>query len=313
MERSLKNQIYVSNINQHITEKDLVDHFGSYGEVIRCHLSKYPNKKNKGFAKLAFADKSTLERILQERHVIKERELKVKVFESNRWTYNKRKVNLGEIPDIFDKEKLTRTFSKYGEIEDVGLERNGSGYVLFKEVESARKVTLYRFFKVGNYDLKILTKKEIDDKYNLHRKKNKAEEIIEGSEDKSIIPRYPSNFYGAFSYDIPEHCQMYPIPHYSSPERNLIKRFWRKNAPGMIYPSNVKNTYNLKNFRTIYGSKKSFSLRTIEKSDLEFMNEISFLNSLNDNEKNKTIIWIITSRIMKKIMENHNRDNIRFN
>lgn len=148
-------------------QEELLEYFKQRCEGVK---SVYlPNKKNAGYAFVETKDKSSLEQLLQLKHLeFNGRELLIRQFLTGeklrryQEEVNSRRLFVHSIPENWIDEDLRRLFRAYGAIEDAFIIRDRVtkqsrrfGYAIFEQREVALSVAKIGFIDVGSGIIKV--------------------------------------------------------------------------------------------------------------------------------------------------------------
>lgn len=284
-----KHKIYINNISQATKEEDLRNHFKKYGEINDCFISRvtYNNTRNNGFANIEFKDSNSIKRALKDAHIIHNKKLKISKFDEEKWTLNKRKVYLDRIPNWISKEILKDFFFKFGEIEECEVNTSGGGFIVFKDLKDAKKVTMHRFLDLNGVKFKILKKREINNTFKILKNKPMVDErgMGVGGKTKNLDFGGYINFVGAFSYDNLLHSTLYDFPHFLRKSLNFQKE--GKNKDGQLDPEPGSLSSFFSQYPEIFNKREEkFPRKLKSKESYFFSREKLKIYLLNINEQN---------------------------
>jgi len=145
--------IYVKNLDPHVTVKDLHNHFSQVGPVLCCKVSTNSEGESLGYGYVQFEKKEDAETALEtlKNSRLKETELQLIPFlpkDRRGPTASRRNVYIKNLPTDKSEEEVNKivdeTFSKYGEIETKFVKKHPtdskySAFVCFKDEEAAQK------------------------------------------------------------------------------------------------------------------------------------------------------------------------------
>ncbi|XP_043722459.1 heterogeneous nuclear ribonucleoprotein 1 [Telopea speciosissima] len=142
-------KIFVGGVAWETTEETFTDYFKKYGEITDSVIMKDKyTKRPRGFGFITFADPAVVDKVLEEEHVINERQVEVKrTVPREDMHFNggskTKKIFVGGIPSSFSEDELKEYFSSYGEIVEhqIMLDHNsgrsrGFGFVTFKSEDT---------------------------------------------------------------------------------------------------------------------------------------------------------------------------------
>ena len=191
-------RLFIGGLSTDTTEKNLLDYFRQYGQVISCKLV-YDKQTGvpKGYGFVTVKDKNTADTILKEyKHLIKGRLVDVspgigsglKLPESHQ-TKSLRRLFIGGIKQQISQDDLWGYFSTFGTVLNLfkitdpitNVERN-YGYVEFEAVEVATTVLNYQSHSINGHRLSIEVHRRGSDakeSYDLPNPDDRAEQILD--------------------------------------------------------------------------------------------------------------------------------------
>lgn len=153
--------IYISKLDECTTENTLISHFSKYGFINDIQLSKLPDGRCKGYAKIMTKDASAYRVILNSEHVINGIKVKVEPFiegEAEILAKDiqmvKRRVCVFGVPKNFDDKKFRAVFDyELGDVENAYVRRNKAkkfnyGFVTFNTEETALKALAMKVVRI---------------------------------------------------------------------------------------------------------------------------------------------------------------------
>lgn len=149
--------IFVGGLESTTTNRDLLEHFGSFGVVRFCEVQCWKNNptKYRGFAIMDIGDPTTYENILLTSQRLNGRPIEVKKLivdkselEEHTQSLNDRKVFVSNLPKKLTDVQLHQFFSQYGKVELAYIIKHhkdgkskGFGFVLYHNKEDKEAVT----------------------------------------------------------------------------------------------------------------------------------------------------------------------------
>ncbi|EFA74815.1 RNA-binding region RNP-1 domain-containing protein [Heterostelium album PN500] len=154
-----ENEVFVGGVSKNVTEDDLQSVFNSVGSVRQIRLMKNKlNGESKGYAFITFEDKSSCQMAVEK---ISNKELKGKSLRV-KYSENRRKLFLGNLPKEFNKEQLLEILNKHTEgitsmdflmDPDNPTRNRGFAFVEFSDyylADKARKEFASPSFRIGS-------------------------------------------------------------------------------------------------------------------------------------------------------------------
>ncbi|KAF8369334.1 hypothetical protein HHK36_032656 [Tetracentron sinense] len=170
------NKIFIGKILPSTSEDKLREHFENYGVVLEAVIMRdYIKERPRGFGFVVFADSSVLDRVLQDKHSIDGRTLKVErplsreeLLNSSRYeNLNARgnimtKIFVGGLPPTLTEEEFRHYFEAYGHVTDVVImydkttqRPGGFGFISFDSKDIVDTVLHKKFHKLNGKSVEV--------------------------------------------------------------------------------------------------------------------------------------------------------------
>ena len=188
-QQKINTKVFLGGIPISVTEKELRLQLKKFGSVESILIPRYEDNRSKGFAFINFEEEASATKALSSKINLADKHLyfeplkpKDEIQKRNEELY-KRKIFVGGLSRKVTAEELENYFSKFGEVEKIIMNKffsnnksRGSGYVVFKKFQFAKKVFNYKkkhFLKGKKFECHpCLSKEEIKSSRAQKEKKN---------------------------------------------------------------------------------------------------------------------------------------------
>ncbi|KAM2708146.1 hypothetical protein EV2_045982 [Malus domestica] len=136
-------KIFIGGLARRTTTAEFIKHFGAYGEIIDSVIMKDRKMgQPRGFGFVTYADPSVVDKVIEDVHVINDRQVEIKRTIPRGAMVSKdfktKKIFVGGIPTTVNEEEFSDFFSQYGEVKEHQIMRDhstgrsrGFGFVTF--------------------------------------------------------------------------------------------------------------------------------------------------------------------------------------
>lgn len=281
------NKIFVSNLDEKTQEASLIQYFSQFGNIIECYVSKFPDGKCKGFAKVQLSDKEALKKVLSMNHYMDGRNIRVEQFIKNvkdkkkkERELNSRKICVLAIPLHLKDQDLTNIFKMYGPVDGAYIRKSGGGtknnhgFVTFKHPRVAQEVKELKFVEIfGGYKLKIC---------DVTKSSNKSEGSVQGHDSPSWnsshqnYDKYYQNYNNSWRTKPTTTLQNF---HHQEGNFNTDQRFFNYNHKNSEFESSKLNHHIENNFTKVnYEGENYESSKALTKNPQEGSISTNILN-----------------------------------
>lgn len=160
--------IFVSKLDESVTESTIMNHFSKYGFINKIELSKLPGGLCKGYAKISTNDPFAHKLILSSQHVLDGKRVKVEPFiqedidilSKDKDTVERRVCVYG-VPKNYNSRKFREVFeTNFGEVENAYVRKNSAnkfnyGFVTFVKKETADHAISVKYVKLKKNKLEV--------------------------------------------------------------------------------------------------------------------------------------------------------------
>ena len=152
-------KLFVGGLPQEVSEEELNEHFGQYGEIESVNLKTDPNTgRSRGFCFVVYKEVDGLEKaVATEDHTLQGKKVAVKKAQAKQG-----KIYVGKIPQELSDEEIKSFFEQYGAIVTVEQpfdkmknERKNFCFITFEKEEPAKKLLKEESVNVNGNDLVI--------------------------------------------------------------------------------------------------------------------------------------------------------------
>lgn len=141
--------VFIKNLAQSIDHKSLYDTFSYFGNILSCKVMTDDQGNSKGFGFVHYETKEAAEKAIEKLNgmMLNEKQVYVAHFVPRKAPGEAKFTNIyvKNIPDDYDDDKLTKLFSKCGEVansivmKDKEGKSKGFGFVNYKDTDAAKK------------------------------------------------------------------------------------------------------------------------------------------------------------------------------
>ncbi|BHF75691.1 hypothetical protein SprV_0501878700 [Sparganum proliferum] len=148
------NRVYVGSLPPAANKQNLTDYFSKFGIVNQVRVLK--GRKTRGSGFVDFRDLDSISKVLESQpHRINETQITVSPTKNpessgtrpeakSKKNVDPKRIYLGSLPPAVNRQNLNEYFSKFGILKEVcvltGRKTRGSGFVVFRDLDSVRKV-----------------------------------------------------------------------------------------------------------------------------------------------------------------------------
>ena len=152
-------KLFVGGLPQEVSEEELNEHFGQFGEIESVNLKTDPNTgRSRGFCFVVYKGVDGLEKaVATEDHTLQNKKVAVKKAQAKQG-----KIYVGKIPQELSDEEIKSFFEQYGAIVTVEQpfdkmknERKNFCFVTFEKEEPAKKLLKEETVNVSGNELVI--------------------------------------------------------------------------------------------------------------------------------------------------------------
>lgn len=344
--------IYVSNLEENISESQLLSHFSKFGFLIECKMGKMEDGKCKGYAKLTTKDAEAYRLILNTEHIFNGRRARVEPFIKEQGQallkdkdIIERRVCVLGVPKGLKDAEFKIAFGKFGEVGNAYIRENKNrkknhGFVTFVEKVAAEQALESQYLVIegwGRVQIREFRSKAL-------QKKQKREQIVQYPQNTQVnhkkqpflqqrqIPFFNQNMH--YNNRNFEQYHQFPNCRVSSPQHSAESNFtddsslgsqgYRKNTSALSnntpkfeesYNYSFMNEKHLK----IYLKKileNNPQIAEIEEKQVQQL-ELFYYNKKDrfeaGNRKTSYNYESIVDRFALRVYRNHNPENIRKN
>mmetsp|Transcript_125060 Transcript_125060/g.365250 ORF Transcript_125060/g.365250 Transcript_125060/m.365250 type:complete len:761 (+) Transcript_125060:87-2369(+) len=154
---------FIPGLPQAVTDTDLRQHFGKYGEVLNASIALDKGTgQSRGFGYVEMADTTSQAAVLQDTHIIGGQAVSVMLTKDSLAGFNTNKVHLGKLPLDLPAEPIREVFSRFGVVMDVHLpkdprtgERKNFGFVTLGSEEAVTMALSVGQVNVAGHEVSI--------------------------------------------------------------------------------------------------------------------------------------------------------------
>lgn len=338
--------IYVSNLDENVTEAQLSTHFSKFGFITECKMGKLEDGRCKGYAKLTTNDASALRIILNTDHIFASRKARVERYiqEQDRAHQKdleivQRRICVLGVPKGLKDPEFKQVFSYFGDVENGYIRENkhrkkNHGFVTFVQKSSAEKALLRKYLdiegwgrvQIREFRSKALIKRQKREQAKKHPTPQVSPRDFAGRSEREDIhrPFIPVQNQGGFTnrFEL-------PIRYNSSSfdsnftDDSIGSSGYRKRASIVSNKPRFEDSYT---YQFMNSTKlKKYIEKIIEENPLiekiqnnqKKMLELFYFNKKNRYESEETGALYnydcVARRFAKRVYRNHYRSNLRLN
>ncbi|CAN1321958.1 Heterogeneous nuclear ribonucleoprotein 1 [Linum perenne] len=141
-------KIFIGGLARETTTAEFVEHFGKYGEITDSVIMKdRKTGQPRGFGFVTYADPSVVDQVIQDTHIIKDKQVEIKRTiprgAAGSKDFRTKKIFVGGIPSAVTDDDLKEFFTQFGMVTEHQILRDhttnrsrGFGFVTFEEEDA---------------------------------------------------------------------------------------------------------------------------------------------------------------------------------
>lgn len=341
------NSLYVSNLNENVTESQLIAHFSKFGFITECKMGKLDDGRCKGFAKLTTNDASATRIILNTDHIFANRKARVERYiqeqdqaQQKDLEIVQRRICVLGVPKGLKDPEFKEVFDYFGDVENAYIRENkhrkkNHGFVTFGQKSSASKALQRKYLDIegwGRVQIREFRSKALIKRQKREQVRKQPQQQIpqrgfaqSGARRDIHLPCVPSQNQGGFGnrFELPirQNVSSYDCnftdDSIGSPGSHKKRASIASNKPRFedSYTYQFMNSSKLKKYisKIIEENPQIENIQDIQKKTLELF----YFNKKDRYESEETGALYnydcVARRFAKRVYRNHYRTNLRLN